>query len=39
MGGKMVVDQRREMHPLHLFQQQGHVVDALGDDVGYCIAG
>ena len=33
MGGKVVVDQRREIHPLHLFKQQGNVVDALGDDV------
>src|SRR5262249_29949819 len=33
MGGKVVVDQRREIHPLHLLKQQGNVVDALGDDV------
>src|SRR5713101_7402029 len=35
MGGKMGVEQRRQTHPLHLFDQQRNVVDALCDDVGY----
>jgi hypothetical protein len=33
MGGKMVVNQRRQFHPLHLFKQQWNVVDALGDNM------
>jgi hypothetical protein len=39
MGGKMVVNQRRQFHPLHLFEQQGNVVDALGDNILDVIAG
>jgi hypothetical protein len=35
MGGKMGVSQRRQTPPLHLFDQQRNVVDALCDDVGY----
>ena len=35
MGGKMGVSQRRQTHPLHLFNQQRNVVDALCDDGGY----
>src|SRR5438309_6840756 len=31
----MGVNQRRQLHPLHLFEQQRNVVDALRDDVGY----
>src|SRR5712664_3868838 len=37
MGGKMGVNHRRQSHPLHLFEQQRNVVDALGDDVRYLI--
>src|SRR6266851_1345183 len=37
VGGKMVIEQRRQTHPLHLFDQQRNVVDALRDDVGYLI--
>src|SRR5713101_6239840 len=37
VGGKMVVEQRRETHPLHLLKQQRDVVNALCDDVGYLI--
>src|SRR5256885_16223573 len=33
----MGVNQRRQLHPLHLFEQQRNVVDALRDDVGYLI--
>ena len=28
MGGEMFVNQRRQSHPLHLFEQQRDVVDA-----------
>ena len=34
MGGKMSVSQRRQTHPLHLFNQQRNVVDSLCNDVG-----
>src|SRR3989475_6550910 len=37
VGGKMVIEQRRQTHPLHLLEQQRNVVDALRDDVGYLI--
>src|SRR4030095_1684662 len=37
MGGEMVIEQRRQTHPLHLLDQQRNVVDALRDDVGYLI--
>jgi len=37
VGGKMVVSQRRETHPLHLLKQQRDVVNALCDEVGYLI--
>ena len=37
VSGKMWFNQRRQFHPLHLFEQQRNVVDALGDDVGYLI--
>src|SRR5213082_1479865 len=33
----MGVNQRRQLHPLHLFEQQRNVVDALRDDVRYLI--
>src|SRR5256885_12895215 len=33
----MGVNQRRQLHPLHLFEQQRNVVDALRDDVGYLV--
>ena len=33
----MRVEHRRQTHPLHLFQQQRDVVDALGEDVRYLI--
>jgi hypothetical protein len=33
MGGKRVVNQRRQFHPLHWFEQQWNVVDALGDNM------
>ena len=36
-GGKMGIAQRRQTHPLHLFDQQRNVVNALCDDVGYCM--
>src|SRR5262245_32588410 len=35
MGRKMGVKQRRQAHPFHLRQQQGHVVDALCDNALY----
>jgi hypothetical protein len=35
----MDINQRRQVHPLHLLEQQRNVVDALRDDVGYLIAG
>jgi hypothetical protein len=31
----MRVYQRRQLHPLHVFEQQRNVVDALREDVGY----
>src|SRR3989442_14098153 len=37
MDRKMVIEQRRQTHPLHLLEQQRNVVDALRDDVGYLI--
>ena len=37
VSGKMGVHQRRQLHPLHLLEQQRNVVDALRDDVGYLI--
>src|SRR5215470_1126546 len=37
VSGKMGVNQRRQLHPLHLFEQQRNVVDALRDNVGYLI--
>src|SRR5215468_107447 len=37
MGGKMVIEQPRQTHPLHLFKQQRDVVDALRDDRRYLI--
>src|SRR2546423_5601246 len=33
----MGVNQRRQLHPLHLFEQQRNVVDSLRDDVRYLI--
>jgi hypothetical protein len=33
----MVIDQRRQTHPLHLLDQQRNVIDALRDDVGYLV--
>src|SRR5436853_3312010 len=37
VGGKMVIEQRRQTHPLHLLDQQRNVIDALRDDVGYLV--
>src|SRR2546427_10243250 len=37
VGGKMVIEQRRQTHPLHLLEQQRNVVDSLRDDVRYLI--
>src|SRR5438552_13509697 len=37
VGRKMVIEQRRQTHPLHLLNQQRNVVDALRDDVGYLV--
>jgi hypothetical protein len=37
VGRKMGVNQRRQVHLLHLLEQQRYVVDALHDDVGYLI--
>src|SRR5262249_25023527 len=34
MHRKMLVNQRREMHPLHLFKQERNVVNAFCDDAG-----
>ena len=33
----MVIEQRRQTHPLHLLDQQRNVIDALRDDVGYLV--
>jgi stress-induced morphogen len=33
MGGKMLVNQRRQFHALHLFEQQRNVIDALGENM------
>jgi hypothetical protein len=33
MGGKMLVNQRRQCHLLHLVNQQGDIVDALCDNM------
>ncbi len=33
MSGKMLVNQRRQFHPLHLFDEQRNVVDALGENI------
>jgi hypothetical protein len=32
MDGKMVINQRRQVHSFHLFDQQRNVVDALGEN-------
>ena len=32
MGGKILINQRRQSHLLHLVNQQGDIVDALGDN-------
>jgi hypothetical protein len=37
VGGKMGVDPRRQVHLLHLLEQQWNVVDALRDNMGYLI--
>ncbi len=33
MGGKMLINQRRQLHALHLLKQQGNIVDALGENM------
>ena len=33
MSGKMLVNQRRQFHPFHLFDEQRNVVDAFGGNV------
>ena len=36
MGWKVLVNQRRQFHPLHLFEEQWNILDALGDNVAGC---
>jgi hypothetical protein len=39
VGGKMGIDQRRQLHPLHVFEEQRNIIDAFSDNILDIIAG